>query len=193
METLGARKLILCGLSYGAWIATSFAMRHADRLVALIVSGGCTGMSEAGAEERDAFRLSREVPMQNGQTPADFAPAVVDVIAGPKASAAVRADLLKSMQAIPTATYADALRCFTNPPERFDFAKLNLPVLLMTGEHDPLAPPKEIKSVANRICDKAPEPDVRFEVIVDAGHVCNLEQPDAYNRVLVEFVSRVLL
>ena len=33
------------------------------------------------------------------------------------------------------ATYADALRCFTNPPEKFDFSLLNLPVLMMTAFH----------------------------------------------------------
>ena len=82
-ESLGAKKLILCGLSYGAWIATSFATHHADRLAALVLSGGCTGMSEADKEERDTFRNSREVPLAQGQTPADFAPAVVSVLAGP--------------------------------------------------------------------------------------------------------------
>lgn len=192
MDKLGAKKLVLCGLSYGAWIATSFAMRYPDKLVALIVSGGCTGMSEAGADERDAFRLSREVPMNEGQTPADFAPSVVAVIAGPTAPDSARAALLASMKAIPTQTYADALRCFTNPLEKFDFSKVVLPVLLMTGEHDRLAPPSEIKSVAERIWDASPTPDVRFEMIANAGHVCNLEQPAAYNAILTDFLQRVL-
>src|SRR5690606_12838709 len=35
MDTLGANRLILCGLSYGSWIATSFAMRHPDKLAGL--------------------------------------------------------------------------------------------------------------------------------------------------------------
>ena len=61
-------------------------MRHRDKLAGLILSGGCTGMSEAGPEEREAFRLSREVPLDAGQTPKDFAPAVVNIIAGPNAS-----------------------------------------------------------------------------------------------------------
>jgi pimeloyl-ACP methyl ester carboxylesterase len=191
-QHFGAQKLILCGLSYGAWIATSFAMRHPEKLAALVLSGGCTGMSEAGADERNAFRLSRETPMNEGQTPADFAPAVVEVIAGPDASTTARATLLASMESIPTATYADALRCFTNPLDTFDFAKLTMPVLLMTGEHDRLAPPAEIKSVADRIWDASPHPDVRFEVIAGAGHVCNVEKPNAYNAVLVDFIKRVL-
>lgn len=192
IEAIGSKRLILCGLSYGAWIATSFAMRYPQYLQALVLAGGCTGMSEADKTERDAFLKSREVPMQQGKTPAHFAPAVVDVIAGPAAPRSVRQALHASMAAIPVKTYADALRCFTSPTEQFDFARLNLPVLMMTGEHDRLAPPTEIAAVAHRIWENASAPDVRFEAISGAGHVCNLEKPDAFNRTLVEFLTRVL-
>ena len=190
-ERLGARRLVLVGLSYGSWIATSFAMRNPQMLEALVLSGGCTGMSEAGPEEREAFRLSREVPLNAGQTPADFAPAVVKVLAGPDASEAVRQRLFDSMAAIPAATYRDALLCFTNPLERFDFARLTMPVLMITGEHDRLAPPAEIRGVAGRIWDAAPRPDVRFEVLSGAGHVCNVEAPVAYNRPLLDLLGRL--
>jgi len=190
-EKLGAKRLVLVGLSYGSWIATSFAMRHPDMLDALVLSGGCTGMSEAGPDEREAFRVSREVPLNAGQVPADFAPAVVKVLAGPGASDATRQRLYDSMAAISAAAYRDALICFTNPLERFDFARLTMPVLMMTGEHDRLAPPAEIRGVAGRIWDAAQRPDVRFEVIPDAGHVCNVEQPEAYSRPLLDLLGRL--
>ncbi len=191
MQVLGAERLVLVGLSYGSWIATSFAMRHPDLLDGLVLSGGCTGMSEAGPDEREAFRISREVPMNAGQTPRDFAPAVVKVLAGPNATEDTKKRLYDSMATIPAQTYRDALVCFTNPLEKFDFAKLTMPVLMMTGEHDRLAPPTEIRSVAGRIWDSAPHPDVRFEVIADAGHVCNVEQPGAYNRLLLDFLRKL--
>ena len=190
-ETLGADRLALVGLSYGSWIATSFAMRHPKLLAGLVLSGGCTGMSEAGPEEREAFRVSREVPLDAGQTPADFAPAVVKVLAGPNASDEVRAQLFDSMAAIPAQTYRDALVCFTNPPERFDFSRLTMPVLMMTGQHDRLASPAEIRGVAGRILAQAPMADVRYETIADAGHVCNVEQPEAYSRILLDFLRKL--
>ncbi|OED35215.1 hypothetical protein AB833_30935 [Chromatiales bacterium (ex Bugula neritina AB1)] len=186
-----ADKLMLCGLSYGAWIATSFALRYPERLEALVLSGGCTGMSEADTQERESFLHSREQPLSEGKTPADFADNVVSVISGPNASASVRARLLASMQAIPTATYADALRCFTRPQEKFDFSRLTMPTLLLTGEHDKLAPPQEIRQVAQRIHAASAEPDVRYECLADAGHVCNLEAPELYNNALVELVKRI--
>ncbi|MFN4202359.1 MAG: alpha/beta fold hydrolase [Tabrizicola sp.] len=190
-DRLGARRPVLVGLSYRSWIDTSFAMRHPDMLDALVLSGGWTGMSEAGPDEREAFRVSREVPLNAGQTPADSAPAVVKVLASPGASEATRQRQFDSMAAIPTATYRDALTCFTNPLERFDFSRLTMPVQMMTGEHDRLAPPVEIRAVAGCIWDAAPRPDVRFEVIADAGHVCNVEQPEAYNRPLLDLPGRL--
>jgi len=194
-KALGAERLVLAGLSYGSWIATSFAMRHGGRLAGLILAGGCTGMSEADPRERENFRVSREIPMDAGQTPADFAPAVVQIIAGPSASEAQRKEMTASMAAIPSATYRDALQCFTNPLERFDFSKLDCPVLLFTGAHDKLAPPQEIRRVSERILEERAlhggAADVRFEVIPDAGHICNLEAPDVTNALLHRFLARL--
>lgn len=190
-EELGADRLVLVGLSLGSWIATSFAMRCPRMLAGLVLSGGCTGMSEASPQEREAFRVSRKVPLDTGQTPADFAPAVVKVLAGPNASDAAKDELFRSMAAIPPATYRDALVCFTNPSERFDFSRLTMPVLMMTGQHDRLAPPSEIRGVAERILDQVSRPDIRYETIADAGHVCNIEQPEAYNRILLDFLRKL--
>ena len=189
-EYFQAQEIVLCGLSYGAWIATSFAMRHGRRLAGLVLAGGCTGMSEASSEARAAFRHSREVPLDAGQSPADFAADVVQVIAGPDAPDAVRAELRESMAAISSKTYRDALNCFTNPPETFDFARISVPVLLMTGAHDRLASPQEIRQVSVRMHAAAQDPDIRFEVVPDAGHVCNLEQPGAFNAHLAAFLHR---
>ena len=189
MAALEKHHVILCGLSYGAWIATSFAMRHPEKLSGLILSGGCTGMSEASQQERDTFRNAREVPMNDGNTPADFAPAVVKVIAGPHASDQIKQNLHASMAAIPVATYRDALQCFTAPKELFDFSRIACPVLMMTGEHDKLASPAEIQNVADRIRAANPKIEVRFEIISKAGHVCNLEAPEIYNTHLIRFLN----
>lgn len=191
MSALEAEQVILCGLSFGAWIATSFAMRHPEKLAGLVLAGGCTGMSEASETERAAFLASREVPLAAGQTPADFAPRVVDVIAGPEASDAQRSHLHASMAAITSETYADALRLFTNPPEVFDFSKITMPVMLMTGAHDKLAPPAEIQNVARRIWRQSPEPNVRFEVLQNAGHVCNVEAPERFDALLAAFCRMI--
>ena len=188
-----AKKLVLVGLSFGSWIATSFAMRHPEKLAGLVLAGGCTGMSEAGRKEREAFHSARMVPLNEGKRPADFAQGVLDLIAGPEARDEVRQTLFDSMAAIPAETYKDALDCFCNPNERFDFRRIACPVLLMTGSEDRLAPSDEIRKVSNRILEAAHSQsrDVRFEVIEGAGHVCNLEQSDVFNSHLARFLKRL--
>lgn len=190
-DAMGGQRLVLVGLSFGAWIATAFAQAHPDRLAGLVLAGGCTGMSEAGAPERAAFAAARAAPLEAGLTPADFAPDVVRMIAGTGATPAMRADMIASMAAIPATTYRDALTCFTNPPGRHDFARLTMPVLMMTGAQDRLAPPAEIRGVAARILASAPRPDVRFEQVAGAGHLCNIEAPQDFARILTDFVRRL--
>jgi pimeloyl-ACP methyl ester carboxylesterase len=192
MKDCKATLVVLCGLSYGSWIATSFAMRHANKVAGLILSGGCTGMSEARIEEQIAFRNARESPLNVGKTPRDFARAVVNIIASPHANDHVRKELYDSMAAIPAATYRDAVQCFTQPQEIFDFTKLNMPCLFMTGEYDCLAKPEEIRGVARRVHVAAKNPNVRFEIIPNAGHVCNVEAPVAYNAVLASFLKSLV-
>ena len=191
MQALKKHRVVLCGLSYGSWIATSFAMRHSDRLSGLVLSGGCTGMSEASVEERENFRITRELPLNEGKTPADFARSVVNAIAGPHATADAKAQLHTSMAAISVATYRDALQCFTSPREYFDFSRITSPVLLMTGEHDRLAPPSEIRAISNRIHTHSPTANVRFEIIPNAGHVCNIENAPDYNNALAQFLAQL--
>jgi pimeloyl-ACP methyl ester carboxylesterase len=99
-------------------------------------------------------------------------------LAGPDASDAIRPTCTPPWPRSPPATYRDALLCFTNPLERFDFSRLTMPVLMMTGEHDRLAPPAEIRAVAGRIWDSCAPP--RCAVRGDRkapGHVCNIEAP----------------
>lgn len=206
MAKFKAGKVVICGLSYGAWIATSFALAYPNKVTGLVLCGGCTGMSEAATEERQAFLASREVPLSAGQTPADFAPQVVEAICGPNADDAVRRQLIESMAQISVSTYRDALNCFCNPAGQFDFSGLACPVLLMTGEHDKLAPPAEIEQVAKRmhkaISQKATSHKaklenidgafVQYEMIADAGHVCNLENPGQLNNHLRSFLSRIV-
>jgi pimeloyl-ACP methyl ester carboxylesterase len=192
MHALGKPAVILCGLSFGSWIAASFAMRHPGRLVGLVFSSGCTGMSEAPESERAEFLRLRRRPMDDGKRPAEFASEVVSVIAGPEADQGTRRILHDAMASISVETYGDAVFCFAHPEEQLDFARIACPVLLMTGEHDRLARPGEIREVARRIHDASPRPDVRSEAIERAGHVCNLENPQRFNAVLEEFVRRLV-
>ena len=60
--------------------------------------------------------------------------------------------------------------------------RLAVPTLVMVGEHDRATPPERARTIAAAI------PGAALAVIPDAGHLSTIEQPEAVNDVLVEFI-----
>ena len=56
-----------------------------------------------------------------------------------------------------------------------------MPTRVVVGEADVLTPPSEARAMAQAI------PQATLHVIPGAGHLSNLEQPDAFNRILLEW------
>jgi pimeloyl-[acyl-carrier protein] methyl ester esterase len=64
-----------------------------------------------------------------------------------------------------------------------DLSQLDLPILIINGEHDSDARIGAGTDLARAL------PDARLAVIPAAGHLSNLDNPGAYNAVLGEFLS----
>jgi len=186
MKLFEADKIHLVGLSFGSWLAASFADTHPEKIASLTLCAGSTGMSEAEQTERDGFANARLEPIKSGVTPAEIADAVVEQISGPHSTEDTKAILHKCMTTLPRETYLAALTCFLNPPKRINFENFNFPTLFISGEHDTLASPKEMQAVAARV------PNSQFVEIPKAGHLINLDCPTAYNHTLLNFLKEVM-
>jgi pimeloyl-ACP methyl ester carboxylesterase len=57
------------------------------------------------------------------------------------------------------------------------------PTLVLTGEHDPVAPPERGEAVAAAIRG------ARHHVVRDAAHIVNAEQPDAFTTAVLDHLS----
>lgn len=64
-------------------------------------------------------------------------------------------------------------------------AGTGLPILLMTGDCDLYMPPALLREVGKLI------PRARLAIINDAGHSANWEQPEAFNRAVLNFLRTV--
>lgn len=62
--------------------------------------------------------------------------------------------------------------------------KLAMPGLVIVGEHDPGTPVAMARVIVENL------PGSRLEVIPGAAHISNVEQPQAFNRVLIDFLKR---
>ena len=60
-----------------------------------------------------------------------------------------------------------------------------VPALVVVGEEDVLTPPALSTAMAERL------PNAELVVVPQAGHLANLEQPDAFNAALLRFLERL--
>jgi len=69
--------------------------------------------------------------------------------------------------------------------DNYEFLKeIEAPVLVIVGENDFFTPVSEMKGIADRI------PNSRFAVVANAGHIPNMEQPEIFNDLLIEFYGK---
>lgn len=73
--------------------------------------------------------------------------------------------------------------------DRYDvrarLGEVDIPALAITGEHDSLTQPSFHEYLAQEL------PSGEYELVTDAAHLSFLERPEAWNRVVREFVRRV--
>jgi pimeloyl-ACP methyl ester carboxylesterase len=62
---------------------------------------------------------------------------------------------------------------------------VTVPTLILVGEYDAITPPVVAAAMSTRI------PGSRVVIIPGAGHLSNLENPDAFNAAVIEFLSTV--
>jgi pimeloyl-ACP methyl ester carboxylesterase len=172
-ETRGGA--LLAGLSLGGYVAMELARRSPD-LVAGLVLSGCSLNFEGALSSylRFASWLMRRGWLKLSKKQAEirvkrmFPPALADV-----AEAQLRAGV-----------YPDALAPSYSEMAGKDFsAVLALypgPSLILNGERDTSARRGESKFVSAAR-------QGRMQIIPDAGHACNLDQPENYNLAVREF------
>jgi 3-oxoadipate enol-lactonase len=175
----------VCGLSMGGYAAFAFARRHPTRLRGLVLAD--TKSSPDGdqakrtrAEQADKVRregpeaiADAVLPKLLGRTTHEQRPAVV---------ARVRELILAN----PARGIADALAGLA---ARADAApvlrEIRVPTLVVCGEEDVITPPADAEALQAGIAGST------LEVLPKAGHLANMETPEAFNRVLEAFLRRV--
>jgi pimeloyl-ACP methyl ester carboxylesterase len=84
---------------------------------------------------------------------------------------------------VPASTYRRALEALTAFDRRADLPRIAVPTLVIAGEHDPNAPPGVMKKMADAI------PRSTFMEMRGVGHLQNLEAPDDFDGLLLNFLA----
>lgn len=187
IDHLDCARAIIVGLSLGGRIAQDFYPRHPERVAGLVLCDTMPGYTAAfGPAEREEFLRLRKEPLLAGKTPAEIAPTVAQSLLGSGASDEQRDRLIESMSALHKESYIKTLEASTRYDRVSDLPNIAVPTLLVYGGDDRLYPPEIGRGMAEQI------PGARLEVIAGAGHLVNIEEPEQFNAIVVEFLKNNL-
>ena len=163
----------LVGTAAGAIIAVDYALAHAERVRSLVVANSIVGVQDPDYLELSA-RL-RPSP-QFDKLPAEFRELGPSYRAANAAGANRWNELAHSK---PRIAYTVKNRITWAALET-----IKLPTLLLTGDADLYMPPSVLRLFAKRF------PRCESTVLPECGHSAYWEQPEMFNRALLEFLRK---
>jgi pimeloyl-ACP methyl ester carboxylesterase len=177
IDALGATEAHVVGLSMGGQIAMHTALRHPNRVrsLALLDTSPAFGLNGTDPEEWKRLRLD---PLDAGETPTSIAEPVLRSIMAPDVSDEAVAAAVASMERIPAAGFRAAIELLPTHDVQQRLGEVRAPTLVIVGEQDEETPLSYAELIAQGIrC-------ARLEIVPRAGHITNLEAPEAVNDLL---------
>lgn len=177
MDALGIRRAGLAGLSMGGYIVLRAVERAPERFWALAL---CDTRSEADTDEAKLGRAAGIRALHGGEVDAFVEGLLPKLLLRPDSPTgrALKEQMLRNDPAgMANALAAMQGRTDTTPA----LAGFDLPTLVLTGSGDAIFPTSVAQTLAGRIRG------ARLEVLDRAGHVSNLEAPEAFNAALSGF------
>jgi 3-oxoadipate enol-lactonase len=184
IDALGESRAHVAGLSLGGQIALHTALRHPDRVrsLALLDSSPAFGLDGTDPEAWKRLRLDA---LDAGETPASMADGVLRSIMAPDVDDRAVAAAVASMSRISAAGLRAAIECLPTHDVRARLGEIAAPTLVLVGERDEETPLSYAEALAAGIAG------ARLQIIPGAGHISNLEAPEAVNIALREHLDAV--
>jgi pimeloyl-ACP methyl ester carboxylesterase len=188
LDALAIPRAHVCGLSMGGYATLHFGLTYPDRALSLVVAGAGYGSGDREKFKQDSAVVVKQFA-QGMEAVAEFyakGPTRVQFMdKDPRGWAEFRAQL-GAGSALGHSLTMQGVQM--KRPSVFELEermeRLEVPTLIMTGdEDDPCLEPG--------IFMKRKIPTAGLVVLPKSGHAINLEEPDAFNRAVLDFVTAV--
>lgn len=173
-DHLEADKLHLVGLSMGGRIARNVALRAPERVKSLVLVSTNPGFDAMTPESVRRFVTERR----------DATPQSLRRLLGSKPNHAAYQELLDSVARVHHASYQKTLEASVAQDRAAPMESISVPTLVIAGEEDTVYPPELARAMAKRL------PRAELIMFERTGHLANLEQPERFNKAVLDFLSR---
>lgn len=182
LDAEGIDRAVFCGLSMGGYVTFGILRQAPDRVAGLILADTRTSVDSA---ERNAARL-KSIELARRAGPSAIADDMIPGILGPTThtrrphvAATVRA-LIESQSGETIAAAIEAM--ISRPDSAATIAAVTVPTTIIVGEEDTITTPADAEQMHRAIAGST------LVTIREAGHMTNLEAPDAFNAAMRGFL-----
>ena len=180
LDLLEIERASFCGLSLGGMVGVWLGVHAPERIDRLVLC--CTASHHVRPAE-DWEALAGTVRDQGVVAVADatidrwFSPAFQE--AEPELVGSIK----QTLSYTSPEGYASSAQAIAGHDERERLGEIRAPTLVITAPEDPSIPPEEGRLIAERV------PNARHEQLPRGQHLCNVEDPESFNRALRAFLG----
>lgn len=182
LDRLDLERAHVVALSFGGQQAMHFAIAHPERVDRLVLADTSHRFGADGTDP-DEWKRARLAPLDDGSTPADIAPSVIDAITGPGFAGRERDRTLAAFARISSDALRAAVECLPTHDVSDRLGEITSPTLVIVGELDEETPVDYAEQIVAGI------PDARMVVLPGVGHLTPAEAPERFNAVVGDFLS----
>jgi len=185
MDALKIDKVMLCGFSMGGYIALNAIEHHPERFNALVLCDTSCMADTPETKEKRRKTIARIT--ESGVE--DYANELLKVLFAAE-SFTTKVEELAQVKVMIVNTSIKSLTRTLNAFARREetcsnLSAIKVPVLIAVGKEDQLTPPAAAKQMSEQI--KSP----KIVILDHAGHLSNMENPQEFNKHLLQFVESV--
>jgi pimeloyl-ACP methyl ester carboxylesterase len=181
----GIEKVIVAGLSMGGYVALSFLEKYPDRVRALIL---CNTRAEADDEAGRKKRYEVVEKAMNGGVPViarELLPKMLAERTKNEQPEEVRKLEEMMLRQPPEAIAAASKAMATRKDQREFLRSIKIPVLIITGDQDPIMPLPTSELMHTSIIGS------EMNVLKDAAHLSNIDRPAEFNAAVRDFLQKL--
>lgn len=185
LDFLQLNKAVLCGLSMGGYIVLRVAERNPERIYAMILAD-----TQSKSDSNEAkIKRSAAIKMLKTKGVQAYADSFAKGALAPE-NYSGKIDVVKKIKQIIESNtplgIGGALLALAGRTDTTSFlSNVKIPTLIIVGESDALTPVALSEAMRNQI------PGSELHIIRHAGHISNIENPDEFNKHLLNFLDKI--
>lgn len=187
LDQLGIERAVVGGMSMGGYVLLNLASRYPERLLGAMFLVTRAAADDAAGQAKRSL-LVEELKGGNRMIVPDAFAQVLFAPSTPQQKPELVAEVRGWMEvASPEGTIYGLLAMRDRADYVEALPQLDLPALVVGAEHDLAVLPEHSRALGEGL------PQAELKIIAGAGHMANLEQPEAFNEAIVDFLQQLVM